>query len=168
MLLTEIAPLEDWFELENKIQDRCGLDISVFDVSGKRITGKRGWVNRICPAIKATKNGQAHICAVAHNNVVAMARRSKKPIIEECDAGLLKAAVPLFANGEFVGMIAGCGLLPKGEKIDRELIARTTGIEEREIAELQTDISTISEEEIEKTIALISAELKESFKKLDT
>ena len=37
MELTDIAPLENWHELERKINKRSGMNTSVFDVDGIRI-----------------------------------------------------------------------------------------------------------------------------------
>ena len=37
MELTDIAPLENWHELERKINKRSGMNTSVFDLDGIRI-----------------------------------------------------------------------------------------------------------------------------------
>ncbi len=167
MLLTEIAPLEKWKDLEDKIQQQCDLEVTVFDTDGIRITDNKKWANRLCPAIKAIDNGQTHICAVANQNLAAMAVKSKKSIVEECDAGLVKVVLPLFSNQEYVGVVAGCGMLLEDGEVDEELIERTTGISESETAELSTDIKTITEEEAQNILSLIADELRENFKKID-
>ena len=73
MELTDLLPLEKWAELETEIHARSGLESNVFNTDGIRITDNKVWVNRLCPAIKATDKGQAFICAVAHMNLAAMA-----------------------------------------------------------------------------------------------
>ena len=168
MLPTDIVPLRDWSELKEKVQDRFGLDVSVFDGSGKRITDEREWVNRMCPAIKATEKGRTHICAVAHNNIVAVARKSGRAIVDECDAGFFKVVVPIFVDRMFVGVVAGCGKVPAGEEIDENLIARIAGISEGDIAELATDLPTISEEDMQGVVKLISEELEGFLKRTDS
>jgi hypothetical protein len=75
MKLTDIAPLEKWLELEQKINERSGLNASVFDVNGVRITNFKKWANKLCPVIKADEKGQAYICAVAHQNIAALLQR---------------------------------------------------------------------------------------------
>ena len=75
MKLTDIAPLEKWLELEQKINERTGLNASVFNIEGVRITNYKKWANKLCPVIKANKKGQDYICAVAHQNIGAQAER---------------------------------------------------------------------------------------------
>ena len=57
---------------------------NVFNTDGIRITNNKVWVNRLCPAIKATDKGQSFICAVAHMNLANQAREEHRPVIEEC------------------------------------------------------------------------------------
>jgi ligand-binding sensor protein len=54
----------------------------------------------------------AAICAPGNQNFMAQARNSQKSVIGECDAGRIKIAVPIFADGSFLGAVGGCGLLP--------------------------------------------------------
>jgi hypothetical protein len=64
--LSDIAALENWIELEKKINDRSGLNASVFDAAGVRITDFKKWANKLCPVIKSNQKGQNFICALAH------------------------------------------------------------------------------------------------------
>ena len=107
MKLTDIAPIKIWLELEQKINKRSGLNASVFDVAGVRITDFKRWANKLCPVIKADEKGQNYICAVAHQNIAAQAKRTRRPVISECDAGLMKLVVPIFIGGEFLGVAGG-------------------------------------------------------------
>ena len=38
MQLTDLLSIEKWIELEKEMSRRCGLDASIFDVDGIRIT----------------------------------------------------------------------------------------------------------------------------------
>ena len=66
MKLTDIAPLNRWLALEQKINERSGLNASVFNVEGVRLTDFKRWANKLCPLIKADEKGQNYICAAAH------------------------------------------------------------------------------------------------------
>ena len=103
MTLTDIAPLERWVTLEKDINAKSGLDVNVFNTKGYRISDLKNWANDLCPEIKATDKGQSFICAPAHMNIAAMAAQTKKTVIEECDAGMLKMVVPIIMNGNFIG-----------------------------------------------------------------
>ncbi len=149
MELTDVLPIEEWIEFEDDIRRRSGLMASIYNVDGIRITGRRNWPNRLCPAIKATDKGQAFICAVAHMNLAIIARNTRAPVIEECDAGLLKLVVPIFVGDRFLGAFGGCGMLLEDGEIDSFMINKTTGIPEEEIEKLSVDIPTIGREEVQ-------------------
>jgi ligand-binding sensor protein len=164
--LTDLLPLEKWAELENEIHARSGLESNVFNTDGIRITDNKVWVNRLCPAIKATDKGQAFICAVAHMNLANQARDTKSPVIDECDAGLMKIVVPIIVDGTFIGAVGACGLLLAGGEVDSFLINKMTDIDEEQIETLCEDLAVIeinSAEEVaqfiwEKIEAIVSPE----------
>jgi len=159
MELTDIAPLEIWRELEKRINKRSGLNASVFNVDGIRITDFVKWANNLCPAIKATERGQSYICSVAHQNLAARAAKIRKPVIDACDAGMLKLVVPIFVNGDFIGVAGGCGCLEQNEDIDTFMINKTTGISEEKIVRLAEDIPPMTLEEATFHAAYIESEI---------
>lgn len=147
MKLTDILPVERWEELEKDIRNRSGLSANVFNTEGIRITDFHFWPNRLCPAVKATSKGQAFICAVAHMNLAVQASKAKKPVMEECDAGLLKIVVPLFVEEEFIGAVGACGLLLDHGEVDGFLVNRITEISEADVEDLSAGIGAISTQE---------------------
>lgn len=155
MELTDLLPLEKWVELEKDIHARSGLESNVFNTDGIRITDNKAWVNRLCPAIKATDKGQAFICAVAHMNLANQARDEKKPVIEECDAGLMKIVVPIYVDGEFIGAVGACGLLPAGGEVDTFLVNKMTEIDEPVIETLCEDLAVIESRSAEEVAQFI-------------
>ena len=78
MKLLDILPAENWIELEKEINKRSGLNASVFDAEGIRITDFKKWANRLCPVVKANEKGQSYICAVAHQNAANQAKKIQK------------------------------------------------------------------------------------------
>ena len=155
MNLIDILPVEKWIELEKKINKRSGLNASVFDADGIRITDFKKWANRLCPVVKANEKGQSYICAVAHQNAANQAKKSREPVIIECDAGLVKVVVPIFVDDVFLGVAGGCGLLQWGSEVDSFLITKTTGIDVGEIENLSEEIAVISFAKIESVIKYI-------------
>jgi ligand-binding sensor protein len=160
MELTDIAPLEKWVELEREIVRRSNLDANVFDTKGYRISQYKQWANKLCPAIKDTDRGQSFICAVAHMNLATQAKNTGKPVIEECDAGLLKMVVPIFFENEFVGAVGACGHLLEGGEVDAWMVNRTTEIETETVERLSLGIPAISAEKLDALAAFIGAELE--------
>ena len=122
MKLTDLLPLEEWIAFEQELNQRFGLDTNVFDINGYRISDFKQWANQLCPAIKATDKGQSFICAVAHMNVAGQAMQTKGPVIEECDAGLVKIVIPIYVKDEFIGAVGAWGGLTRwSSDIERRL-----------------------------------------------
>jgi ligand-binding sensor protein len=155
MKLTDLLPLEKWAELEKEIHALSGLESNVFNTDGIRITDNKVWVNRLCPAIKATDKGQAFICAVAHMNLANEAKQENKPVIEECDAGLMKIVVPIIVDNQFIGAVGACGLLPEDSEVDSFLINKITEIDEEKIESLSEDLQVITKEKADEVAQFI-------------
>jgi ligand-binding sensor protein len=161
MELTDILPVQDWIQFEKELFDRFDLNSTVYNSSGMGITGKPNWCNPLCPKIKANEDSLAVICAAGNQNFMIQAKNTQKTVIGECDAGLLKIAVPIFANGQFLGTAGGCGRLPENGALEEFIIQKTTGLSPAEIQQLASRLKPISKaqaiqvaEFIEKRIAL--------------
>ena len=149
MELTDLLPLDAWKELEEELHRRSGLQASVFDVKGVRITDTKRWANRLCPAIKADDRGQSYICAVAHMNMAAEAAGSGQPVIGECDAGLSKLVVPIFVGDEFLGAAGGCGLLLDDGEVDSFMLNKTLDLPEEKTEALAEGIVSLTTAQME-------------------
>ena len=155
MKLTDLLPLENWMELETEIHRRFGLDTNVFDTAGVRISEFKAWVNRLCPEIKATDKGQSFICAVAHMNIAGEAMQTRRPVVEECDAGLVKIVVPVFFENQFLGAVGACGVLLDEGEVDTFLIEKVAGIDEATSRPLTEGIAAISSAKAEKIVRFV-------------
>ena len=160
MKLIDIAPAESWEMLEEEIKKRSGLDTSVFNVEGYRLTECKHWANKLCPEIKATDKGQSFICAPAHMNIATQAMRTRKYVIEECDAGLVKLVVPIFVDDEFVGAIGACGFLLDDGEVDAFLVHKMTDIAEARVERLSEGIPSISTAKAESLSKFITVQIK--------
>ena len=161
MKLTDLAPLEKWIAFEKDIYKKSGLDVNVFDTKGYRISEFKTWANRLCPEIKATDKGQSFICAPAHMNIATLAMRSKKPVIEECDAGMLKLVVPIMLNDEYVGAVGACGFLLDEGEVDSFLVNKMTDINEDRVERLAEGIDSITTEKAELLAQYIEDQIAE-------
>ena len=165
MKLTDIAPLEKWMELEEKVAKRSGMDANAFNTDGVRISEFKHWANKLCPAIKATDKGQAFICAVAHMNIAIMASQTKEVVIEECDAGLVKMVIPILVNDEFVGSFACCGFILDDGEVDTFMINKTTEIDEDEIDRLSAGMQSITMEKAQELAEFIKGKIDKIVRK---
>ena len=92
-------------------------------------------------------------------NIAAQAAKTHAPVIETCDAGMMKLVVPIFVNGDFLGVAGGCGCLEKTEKIDTFMITKTTGIDEEKLIKLSEDIPFMSRDEASTHAGFIENEI---------
>jgi ligand-binding sensor protein len=155
MELLDLCPLETWKAFEDEIRERSGLNAAVFDTQGIRIIPPVNWPNRLCPEIKADPKGQSFICATAHMNLANQARQNREPVIEECDAGMLKLVVPIHVGDDFVGAVSGCGLLLGDGEADTFLVNKITGMPEERVEELAAGTGALSMDEAEALCRLI-------------
>lgn len=161
MELTDIMTLENWMEIEKEINRRSGFNAAVYDAQGMRITDFKKWANKLCPSIRKTQQGLQSICSVAHQNVAARVLKTRATVIDECDAGLMKFAVPIFVDGEFLGVAGGCGKLRGEGKVDAYLVHRTAELDEKFVENLARDIQTIDEDRLASVIGYVEREVKE-------
>jgi len=160
MQLTDILPVEDWAALEREILARSGMRPRIYDPEGVGITDEVVFANDLCARIQSIPKAQTFICALAHNNLAAMARSAKTPVVEECDAGMVKIVVPIFAGQEFLGAAGGCGLLLEDGEVDTFMVNRTADIPEEEAAELARGIRFTSRREAEELAGWIAARIE--------
>ena len=161
MELLDLCPLETWDTLEDEIYERSGLNPAVYNVDGVRINPKPRWPNRLCPEIKANPKGQTFVCATAHMNMANQARQSGQPVLEECDAGMIKLVVPISVNDTFLGAAGGCGLLLDDGEIDAFLINKIVGLDEGKIESLSKGIPILTTQKAEQVSAFIQERIEQ-------
>jgi len=160
MELLDLCPLETWKALENDIREHTGIIAAAFNTKGIRLIPPEAWPNRLCPEIKANPKGQSFICSTAHMNMANLAKSSREPVIDACDAGMLKLVVPIFAGEIFAGCVSACGMLLDDDEVDCFLVNKITGFEEAYIEELATSIPTLSLEKAQTVSRFIQGQVE--------
>ncbi len=155
MVLTDILSVDEWAAFEKELYNRFHINCTVYNTSGVGVTGKPNWCNKLCPEIKANKDSLAAICAPGNQNFMAQAKQTQKAVIGECDAGLIKIAVPIFYKDEFLGTAGGCGLLTEDGSVETFMIEKTLGLNEEEIAVLCDGLNSMSEEQADEMALFI-------------
>ena len=147
MTLLDILTVEEWAKIEEELGSRTNLSPAVFNAEGGRITDSAFPCNRLCTALRKVPKAAAQVCALAHQNMAQMAKNSHKPVVEECDAGMVKIVVPIFTGDEFIGAIGGCGRLLPDSQVEVEYLAEISGLPAEEIRSLASGVGTITEDE---------------------
>jgi len=161
MHLTDIIPIEKWEAFEKELYDRSKMNACVYDNQGNRITSYVSWANEICPTIKSYPEGIAAICAVANQYFAKETAKTKQPVVDECDAGFAKFAVPIFYKHEFLGTVGGCGhILPDGE-VETFFIEKAIGGNDLGLEKKIDTVKQISENDINKLVNFVQTYLKD-------
>lgn len=158
---TDLQPADAWAALERELAERSGLTSVVFDAENNRVTDTVTWANELCPRIKGNPDSASQICAVAQQSMLAAAAKTGKPMVEECDAGMLKVVVPILIEGELVGSVSGCGRLDPASELETDYIAQATGQPPEEVATLARSIQPVTEEQAEAHAAYIIERLQQ-------
>jgi ligand-binding sensor protein len=102
----------------------------------------------LCAAIRENRQATTSICSQSNTVMLAEVKQTLKPMIDICEAGLIRLVVPIVHQGNLIGQIFACGLSSKEEEIDSFLIAKELNISEEKVLELIKDSPFGSEEEL--------------------
>ena len=159
MELTDIASLEKWEEFEKEIHSQSGMNACVYNNQGNRVTSYVAFANEICPTIKSFPEGIAAICAMVNQHFGAELARTKQPLIDECDAGFVKFAVPILLKGEFLGTVGGCGHLLPDSEVEIFLIEKAIGKDDLGLEAKMNTVKRVSEEEVKELLSFVQTYL---------
>lgn len=101
-------------------------------------------------------------------NMTAMVKQSRKPAVEECDAGLTKLVVPIYYKDEFVGVAGGCGLRPRGESVDTFAVSKIADMDEEQVKQLGSGVPSISEETVSQAVDFIQERIEQILTSCDS
>jgi hypothetical protein len=76
----------------------------------------------------------------------------------------MKLVVPIFLNGEFLGVAGGCGYVLGNGEVDMFMVNKTIGIAEEKLTNLSDDIPVMTPEHAESHAKFIQVEIKQIIK----
>ncbi len=145
----DIKPKEEWQRVLDTVYRELGMPSAITDKENAvlQVSGPR---NPLCSKIRSIKEASSFICSQAQQFMAEAAKEKRRPIIDFCDAGMLKLVIPVFRQNDFVGTLTACGAYIGGEDLEAFLIEKSTKLNKQEIEELiqqvpQGDWSKISE-----------------------
>lgn len=152
MHMTDLMPKEKWAELEQELNERFRVNACAYDADGFTFTGFKKFANPLCPEVKAKPEGIQAICSVAHQNMAAQARSSRKTVIAECDAGLLKICTPVQLNGNFIGIVGGCGRLSQQGEVEPYVLKKAIDMPMEQCALLAAKVEPMDPQEVQRMV----------------
>ena len=161
MKLTDLMPVEKWVALQEELHERFALNADIMNKDGKRLAGNT-WGNELCRSIRGDAKGFGAICAPSGQMFLHLMQTGKKPFAEECDAGMLRISVPIIHEGELVGAVGGCGLIPEDGEIEEYMVDMSTGMTEEEISALAAEVGVASEDRVQEIFDFIQGKIAEA------
>lgn len=134
--MTDILPISGWAELERDITDRFCVNAHVYNAQGSPFTGHSTWGNPLCLALRESRTAATGVCAVINQAMGNEVRVTRAAATTDCDAGMLVVCVPLFIEGELIGMVGGCGGFVDENEPESYLLEKMAGLSEERVEEL--------------------------------
>ncbi|MUM77803.1 transcriptional regulator [Pseudodesulfovibrio sp. F-1] len=160
MRLIDMQPKEEWEKLQQELNDRFHFNADVVDQDGVRLAGT-AWGNELCRAIRENEQALGAICKPAGQMFVHLMREGRAAFVEECDAGLVRVSVPVIRDGELLGAVGGCGLVPEEGEVDEYMVEMSSGMDAETVGRLAGTVTSVSAERVREIIDFIEAKVAE-------
>jgi len=145
----DIKSKEEWQRILDSFCQELGMPCAITDKENTvlQVSGQR---NPLCSKIRSIKEASSFICSQAQQFMAEAAKEKRRPIIDFCDAGMIKLVIPVFSESDFVGTLTACGAYIGGEELEAFFIEKSTKLNEQEIEALiqqvpEGDLTKISE-----------------------
>ena len=101
--LYRIRSEAQWEELLEEVANQTLMTAMLTDREGA-ILKIRGNRNPLCSRIRQSRDSQSAICGQTNTAMLEEARTTLSPVVEECEAGLLRIAVPIVSMARKSGV----------------------------------------------------------------
>lgn len=151
---------EKWLQAARTIFKKFGLNPVVADANGCTVTRDGDWCNDLCRAIRGNDSARNMVCVGAREHCARLLRETRKPVIEQCDAGMMQVVVPVMVGNEFRGCFGGCGKVCEGGEVDEFMIRKSTGLTEEDIDRRATTVTAISWSEADEIVEFLEEQVR--------
>jgi ligand-binding sensor protein len=146
MTLWELKSKGQWQEILDSVSGEFGIHTMLADAEGK-ILLESGRYNSLCSKIRANPESLTFVCSQTNKRMFHLARESKEPCNDFCEAGMYKTVITIFSDELFLGGLSACGIAVPDEPLDEFLVAKALGIEEPEAGQLISEVPKLEEPE---------------------
>lgn len=164
MTLMDLKRKEEWESILDRFSRDANMTACLIDDTGNPLLCRFDRYP-LCKSIRDNQEAATFICSQINIAMLAVVKKTRRPEVDVCDAGLLRIVVPIFRDGELVGQIAACGLASKDEELGSFVVAKQLGVSEKQVTELAQSTPFASEEELQRLTASLFEELNEEEKR---
>ncbi len=154
----ELKNMKEWKAILEAVSDNINMAASLTDKNGT-ILETNGDRCPLCHIIRMKKESLTYICSQCSRAMLTEVKQELKPVIDSCDAGFSRLAVPIIFHNNVIGQITACGGVQNINEIDSFLIAKQTDISEKEVENLAAATPVIAREEIQAIAERINSTL---------
>lgn len=153
--LTELLNMERLQSLQDNLARALGLAFLTVDYRGRPVTQSSGFTD-FCSFMQQHEK-YSHLCSQCYAHGGLHATMEGKPYIYRCHCGLVEFAVPLMADGKYIGSVMGgqCELVGASPVLDPVVHQRTHWTEEPELAQTRSGVHKTTYEKLEAGISLV-------------
>jgi ligand-binding sensor protein len=156
----DLMSQEEWAGTLARVAGETKMTATLTDDKGNHILEEQGQRYPLCLKIREKEASRTFICSQTNVAMLEEAKRTQKPLIDECEAGLVRMVVPICREGVLIGQVTACGLAAEEEEeIDPFLIAKQVGLSEGEVEDLATLTPAVSKADVERIADRLHAEL---------
>jgi len=128
----DLKSKEDWVKVLTSFSEETGMAAALFDADDKILITASDR-NSICRHIRENMETLTAVCSMAQKNMASRIQKSKTPVTDFCDAGLLKTVIPLFYKGQYLGGITACGSYDPNDPIELQYISQMLDIPQEQL-----------------------------------
>lgn len=132
-----------WSEVLDDLAQRSLMSVLLTDAGGG-ILRTHGSRNELCERIRADDDSRMAVCSQTNAAMLELVRLTLAPVIEECEAGMLRLVVPVVRGGILVFQVTACGRVAHGGGIEAFLLSRLLQMREDDVAELGRSVTLVA------------------------
>ncbi len=139
----EIMSAEQWDEILEDLASRSLMNVLLTDDEGG-ILRTCGRHNGLCERIRADDGARTAVCSQTNTAMLGLVRVTLQPVIEECEAGMLRLVIPVVRGGILVFQVTACGRLAHGGEIETFLLSKLLQMQEDDVVDLARSVNLVA------------------------
>ncbi|MBW2263365.1 MAG: PocR ligand-binding domain-containing protein, partial [Deltaproteobacteria bacterium] len=145
----EVMSAREWDSLLGDLADESLMRVMLTDREGGvlKTHGKR---NELCERIREDRNCLTAVCSQTNVVMLEAARTTLLPVVEECEAGMLRLVIPVVRGGILRFQVTACGRLAHGAEVETFLLSKLLDMEEDDVTHLARSVTLVARRYVQK------------------
>lgn len=154
----DLKSKEEWEKILDRLAQDSNMTACLMDDKGAMLFCRTERY-KLCAAIRGDSEATTFICSRTNAAMLAVVEKTLRPLVDFCEAGLLRMVIPVLYQGAMVGQLTACGLSSEEDELDSFLVARQLGVPEEKVLELAKSTPAGSQEDLQELAERLFEEL---------